>query len=369
MRKWIARGLEEGRFPGTVVSVCKNGEPMFFEAHGLAEKQPGERAMELDTRFDLGSLTGVVAILPAVLRSVQMGKLSLIDPVARYLPEFATGIDRFSKGQITVFQLLSHTAGLPAARPLFLSARGVKAYLRALADTPLEVPPGQRMIPSDLGYMLLGFALERIWERPLPEVCERLVFGPLDLTQTSFAGEGLPAELCAATEVGEEQERRASNASGEREHFPWRGGTICGEVRDANAFHGLDGIAGHAGVFSTAGDLNRYLEMWARKGVHRRERYLDITLVSLATSNHTKDLAGYAGGPARGFGWEIAEPHCSVGDGAPAMSYGLSDKQAGVSIWVDPVTKVTGAVLTNSPHPSVREGLGDWLRGMYKRIF
>lgn len=363
MRRAILQGIEDQVFAGAVVCMARNGDPMFFEAHGMAEVSPNERAMSIDTRFDLGSLTQVVAVLPAVLRTIQMGKMSLLDPIARYLPEFATGADRHAKGTISVFQLLSHASGLPAWRPFFLHTRGVKAYLRALADLPLEAQPGERMIASDLGYLLLGFALERIWDRSLPDVCERLVFGPLDMNQTSFAGEGIPEELCAALETGDESERKRCSPFGENLSFPWRQNLICGEVHDGNAFYGLDGVGGHAGLFSTAGDLTRFAEMWLRKGVFQRERFLDSMLVSMSVHAHqTKE------GRERGFGWELAAPVCSLGESVPAMSYGLV-ASTGASIWCDPISKVSAVVLANHLHPQARDGMEAWRQRFYGKVF
>ncbi|KEO84530.1 serine hydrolase domain-containing protein [Tumebacillus flagellatus] len=349
MRRTIGAGLERGVFPGVVACVSMQGEPVFYEAHGAAELTPNHRAMQLDTRFDLAALTQVVATMPATLRTVQMGKLSLVDPVVRYLPEFATGIDRYTKAQINAFHLLTHSSGLPGWKPFYLQARGLKAYLRQLADTPLETAPGTRAMQSDLGYMLLGFLLERVWDMPLSDVCEKLVFHPLGMHATSFAGEGLPAEECAATEIGNEQERRVCDGT----DFPWRGNTVCGEVLDGNAFYGLDGVGGHAGLFSTAADLNQFAELWVRKGIVRRERFFDATLVTLATSAHAE-----AGGKRFGFGWELAGDACAVGAAAPSNSFGLSGG-TGVSIWCDPMTKTTSVVLTNAVHPETSESRAD----------
>ncbi|HEU4964836.1 MAG TPA: serine hydrolase domain-containing protein [Bacilli bacterium] len=364
MRRAILQGLDNEVYAGAVVCVARNGDPMFFEAHGLAEMSPNERPMSIDTRFDLGSLTQVTATLPAVLRTIQLGKLSLLDPIARYLPEFATGADRHAKGKITVFQLLTHTAGLPSWRPLFLQARGVKAYLRALADLPLEAQPGERVVASDFGFLLLGFALERIWDRELPEVCERLVFTPLEMNQTAFAtGGGLPEEICAALEIGDESERKRCAPFGEKGSFPWRPHLICGEVLDGNAYYGLDGVGGQAGLFSTAGDLTRFAEMWLRKGVFQRERYLDSMLVALATHAHTTDA-----GRERGFGWELATHACTLGDSVPTMSYGLV-ANTGAALWLDPLSKVSAVVLTNHLHPQIRDGLPRWRAGFFQKVF
>ncbi|MFD2169570.1 serine hydrolase domain-containing protein [Tumebacillus lipolyticus] len=363
MRETIIQGIEDKVFPGAVVCVARNGDPLFFEAHGYADAFPYKRAMSVDTRFDIATLTKVVATLPAVLRTVQLGKLTLVDSIARFLPEFATGIDRHAKGEITFFHLLSHTSGLPGWRPLFLDARGVKAYLRALADTPLEAVPGERLINSDLGYMLLAFALERIWDRPFSEVCERLVFSPLDLYQTSFAeGDGLPPEMCAATELGNEQEQRRLSASERHIAFPWREHALCGEAQDGNAFYGLDGVAGHAGLFSTALDLTRYAEMWVRKGIHQRQRYLDTTLVSLAVNLH----AAWQG-QSFGLGWETASAHCAAGERAPLLSYGQLSS-TGCSLWCDPVRKLTSVTLTNTLQGS-ESCILDWTRQMHKNVF
>ncbi|ASS74402.1 hypothetical protein CIG75_04985 [Tumebacillus algifaecis] len=363
MRDMIVQGVAQGIFPGAVVCVARNGEPLFYEAHGVADATQ-QRALSVETRFDISTLTQVVATLPAVLRTVQLGKLTLVDPIARFLPEFATGVDRFAKGQISFFHLLSHASGLPAWRPLFLQARGVKAYLRALADTPLETVPGERLIRSDLGYMLLAFALERIWDRPFADVCERLVFGPLELYQTSFAeGDGLPSELCAATEMGNEQEQRRVVAFGHHESFPWRDHALCGEAQDANAFYGLDGIAGHAGLFSTALDLTRYAEMWVRKGIFQRQRYLDTTLVSLAVNAHAVWQ-----GQSYGLGFETASEHCPAGERAPMLSYGQLST-TGCSLWCDPVRKLTSVTMTNAAQGSSSEGLFDWTAAFHRKVF
>ncbi|TCP53868.1 CubicO group peptidase (beta-lactamase class C family) [Tumebacillus sp. BK434] len=363
MRDTIMQGVAKGMFPGAVVCVARNGDPLFFEAHGESDPAQG-RAMSIETRFDISTLTKVVATLPAVLRTVQLGKCTLVDPVARFLPELATGVDRHAKGQITLFHLLSHASGLPAWKPLFLEARGVKAYLRAMADTPLEAVPGERLINSDLGYMLLAFALERIWDRPFAEVCERLVFGPLELYQTSFAeGDGLPPELCAVTEPGNEQEQRRVVAAGRHASFPWRDHVLCGEAQDGNAFYGLDGVAGHAGLFSTALDLTRYAEMWVRKGIHQRQRYLDTTLVSLAVNSHAVWQ-----GQRFGLGWETAAADCPAGERAPLLSYGQLST-TGCSLWCDPVRKLTSVILTNAAQGSQSDGLYDWTRAVHKRVF
>jgi CubicO group peptidase (beta-lactamase class C family) len=211
--------------------------------------------------------------------------------------------------------------------------------------------------------MLLGFLLERIWERSLDEVCERLVFGPLELYQTCFAGnEGLPVELCAATEVGNEYENKRCQAFCDPVHFPWRGNTICGEAHDGNAFYGLDGIAGHAGLFSTAGDLSRFAEIWVRKGVYKRERFLDATLVALATACH-----GMSGKDGYGFGWTMS----AVGEtkpNAPSKSFGLVSG-TGASVWCEPLTKTTSVVLTNRLHPEVKEEKGEWYEEFHRRVF
>jgi len=362
LQKEIGAGVEQGLFTGAVVCVARHGDPLFLEAHGHAEVTPSRRPMTLETRFDLGQLTQVVATMTAVLRTIQMGKWSLVDPIVHTLPEFATGVDRFSKAQISVFHLLTHQSGLPAWRPYFLNARGTKAYLRAMADTPLDAAPGTKTIRSDLGYMLLGMALERIWDKPFAEICQRLVFVPLDMHQTVFAGEGLPAEWCAATEIGNEYERKRC-AYRESGPFPWRGDTICGEVHDGNAYYGLDGVGGHAGLFSTAADLNRYAEMWVRKGVFQRERFLDNTLITLATARHP---AGPTGGS--GFGWEPAGVDSSIGTAACSGSYGAVGL-TGASLWCDPLHKLTAVVLTNAAHPTVGEGMREWRETFHQLVF
>jgi len=363
----LDRGVHAATFPGGVVA-CLHGTACTVVARGrlvcpdscnpAAAPVPEAAMATTDTVYDLASLSKIIATLPLVLLALQSGRLELDDKAMHFLPELATGAGSNWNEAVTVRRLLAHTSGLPAWRPYFVRLKGKAAYLSAIADEALSYRPGSAVEYSDLGFMLLGFIVERIWDEDLPALADRLVFSPLGMDHTGYC----PATVSrftgtdiAPTELGNNFERGMALAYSEGrpvvgghgasfsltardvDGFAWRTGLIQGAVHDSNCYYGLGGASGHAGVFSTVPDLVRYLDFWKPAGP------LSPELRAEAFRRQTPE-----GSIARGLGWIL--------DGGTATHTGFT----GTSLRYDPATAYATIALTNRVHPRVADGIGPW---------
>ena len=357
----LENGIRDGIFPGGV-AAWRDGNGTALVARGalrwLGTKSATE-AVTTDTAYDLASLTKVVSTLPLVMLAVAAGRLSLDDSADGYLPELKTGAGRTWNHAITIRNLLSHSSGLPAWRPYFVRLRGKEAYLSAIADENPSYASGTAVEYSDLGFMLLGWILERAWDEDLATLARRHVFGPLGMATTGYLpgiNPTLKGKTFAPTEHGNLFERGMALAYAERrsviggfgpsyplepadlESLPWRDRVIEGEAHDVNCHYGLGGVSGHAGLFSTAGDLLRYCAFWDECGmIHPRLRLE-------AFGRQTPP-----GSIARGLGWLLD------GDGT-AHHTGFT----GTSLRYTPGSGIALIALTNRVHPAVRDGIGPW---------
>jgi len=377
----LDQGLRNHLFTGGSIGLFYDQGKSIIVSHGLTSIDNGKPIDKL-TVFDLASLTKVVATLPSILVSIQSGKLSLIDNVTDFIPELGE-----DKKDITIFHLLTHTSGLPAWRPYFINHNGRDAYIQAIANEPLVGRPGEQVIYSDLGFMLLGFVLERIWDETLDKVADELIFKPLDMKFTNYTplnstGNAVPS--FAATELGNEfeykmvidylaQQEAKQNPDGslkiskkQIQSLNWRKGHIIGTVHDCNAFYGLNGVSGHAGLFSTIEDIKKYMEIWLEDS-----GFINKQLKKMAFSNQTGWLS-----PRRGLGWEVSANDgsieqkvkgCTGGDLISNSGFGHTGF-TGTSIWRDPERGVTLCILTNRVHPKVSD-LTKWRRQVHNQVF
>ena len=249
----LAERIAAGDFPSAVYVVAEGGRVVLADALGHAVREPEQHAADLDTVYDLASLTKpLVTGLLCALR-IERGEVAMDERVAHYLPEF----DRKDKRAITVRQLLTHTSGLPPWRPLYITAGGERMRaLSAIADEPLESAPGAHVRYSDLGFITLGFLIERLTGARLSDLARREIFEPLALRRTFFNPELAARDCAAACEMGNAYERQMCAETGAGEYGGWREDLIWGEVHDGNA-HFLGGAAGHAGLFSSASETLR----------------------------------------------------------------------------------------------------------------
>lgn len=335
----VAGAVGSGRIPGAVV-ILGRGEgtllgPFTF---GMRALLPQPEPMTADTIFDMASLTKVLATAAVAMALVDRGALRLGAPVAEYLPEWAECGEH--RAQVRIFHLLTHTSGLPAWRALYEGCEDgpqqqrrqrCRALMeRRLLETPLEAPPGERVVYSCLGYILLGLVLERLGGEPLDGMARRLIFDPLGMETARFAPPAEEASRCAATEYCARRRR-----------------IVRGEVHDENAYF-FGGVAGNAGLFASAWDVARFASMMLGKGTLESCRVLSPAGVEAMTANRTPGL-----NEARGLGWAIkgSSLDSSAGDLLSAAAYGHTGF-TGTSLWIDPVRSLYCVLLTNRVHPS-----------------
>jgi uncharacterized protein YbbC (DUF1343 family) len=324
--------------PGAVVVVGRGDRVEYRKAFGNRALVPSVEPMTLDTIFDLASLTKVVATTTAVMQLVENGDIRLADKVSQYIP----GFERYGKDRITIRHLLTHTSGLRPDLELTVSFEGHgEAIRRAIEEVPIAAP-GERFLYSDINFFLLGHIVEEVSGLGLDLYTARHIFAPLGMSTTTFLP---PATLTA---------RIAPTEACERLAWPCgqAGATMMrGVVHDPTARR-MGGVAGHAGLFSTADDLSIFVRMLLRGGSWEGARILSPLSVATMTRRATpKTMTA-----RRGLGWDIDSAYSSNrGELLPIGSFGHTGF-TGTSIWADPLSGVWIVFLSNRVHP---DGHGD----------
>jgi uncharacterized protein YbbC (DUF1343 family)/CubicO group peptidase (beta-lactamase class C family) len=331
----LEQAVAEQQPPGAVVIIGHNGRVVYRKPFGWRSLEPTRERMTVDTIFDLASLTKCLATATAVMQLVQEGQVRINDPVARYLPEFAVN----GKDQITVRQLLTHFSGLPEDLALKPSWQGKATALRmAMEATPIY-PSGSRFLYSDINYEVLGALVERVSGMPLDQYALQHIFQPLHMTRTRFNPPASWRAKIAPTEYDE------------------HGVMLRGVVHDPTARR-MGGVAGHAGVFSTADDVARF----AQAMLHGGGGVLSPLTVEKMTTPQQPPNATVL----QGLGWDIDSPFSSNrGELLPVGSFGHTGF-TGTSLWIDPVTDTYIIILANGVHP--RGGKGKSLVSLRSRV-
>jgi CubicO group peptidase (beta-lactamase class C family) len=334
---FLAERITAGDFPSAVYLVSEKGRALFADALGNAVVEPRRIAATLDTIYDLASLTKPLITGLICARRVEAGELTLDSSVSNYLPEF----ERTDKQAITIRQLLTHTSGLPAWRPLYILAAGERdRTVSVIADLDLEYPPGTRVVYSDLGFIVLGRLLERLTGKALVVLAQTEIFEPLELTNTFFNPEFAIQTGIAACETGNAYERQTCDNTATGDYKNWREELIWGTVHDGNAYF-LGGAAGHAGLFSTSPETL----LLASQFVASQTSLLNPATCELFRKNMTAGLE-----EARSFAWQLAETKDSAaGLDLPRESFGHSGF-TGTSCWIDSVRERVFILLTNRTH-------------------
>jgi CubicO group peptidase (beta-lactamase class C family) len=318
--KVMARAIKAGGFPGGVVVIGRRGATVLEKGFGNLSWSGKNPVDPSETIYDLASLTKVVATTTAVMVLYDEGKIQLDDKVSKFVPEFSGGM----KDDITVQQLLEHRSGLPAGRDLWRIALTPGEARRAAIETPLECEPGRCMIYSDLGADMLGFVVEAASGQRLDAFLQERVFDPIGMHETYFRPHWTLRDRIAPTEL-----------------TPPRGYPLRGEVHDENAF-ALGGVAGHAGLFSTATDLAVFAQMMLNGGELNGVRIVSDSAVKLFT-------ARTASPGTRALGWDTCGQDGSCGKYLSARAYGHTGF-TGTSLWIDPDRDLFVVVLTNRVH-------------------
>ena len=334
----VQAGIAAKAAPGAVVLIGRGDQTVYEKAYGTRATVPSTEPMTLDTVFDLASLTKVVATTTAVMTLVEPGRVRLNDPVASFVP----GFDRYGKAGITVRHLLTHVSGL---RP-DVDLHPWTGYDAAMALAIDEVPtaaPGEQFVYSDINFFLLGDIVSRVTGESLDKYLTRVVFGPLGLRDTGF----LPAKTLLPRIAPTER-------CAEQDAWPCKrpdAAPLRGVVHDPTARR-MGGVAGHAGLFSTAQDLQRFARMLINGGELDGVRILSPATVARMITPVT--LPANAG--TRGLGWDIDTSFSSNrGDLFPIGSYGHTGF-TGTSLWIDPASKSYVIFLSSRLHP---DGVGD----------
>ena len=324
----VAEAVREGVAPAAVLAVGRGGagaSPGSYEIHTFGHTHPTATAPRVteETVFDLASLTKVVATTPAVLRLIDAGRLALDDPVARYVPAYAKG----AKARVTLRHLLTHTSGLPADGPFHELGASPNGLRSAIVETALVAAPASTVRYSDIGFMMLGFVLEAVTGTSLDIAVQELVFTPLGLASTGYVPVHARGIDFAPTEP----------RSGDGE-------PRAGVVHDENA-EALGGVAGHAGVFSTVGDLVSYLrQAWLDpESAGAEAGFLSAELRDAATTCWTRHLNG-----RRGLGWTLARDRWDHMTAAWPDGRAGHTGYTGTSIAFDPGSGLWTVLLTNA---------------------
>jgi uncharacterized protein YbbC (DUF1343 family)/CubicO group peptidase (beta-lactamase class C family) len=316
----VQNAIQQNEIPGAVVLIWHNGAVIYRKAFGHRSLEPRREPMTVDTIFDMASLTKVIATTTALMQLVERGEVRLNDPVAKYLPEFAQN----SKDDITVRELFTHFSGLPEDLDLTQKWQGQEtAFHMADAVTPI-LPPGSRFLYSDINFIVLGELVQKVSGMPLEQYCAQHVFGPLKMTHTRFLPPKSWLSKIAPTQ-----------------YDPETGKMLRGVVHDPTARR-MGGVAGHAGLFSTADDLSKFAQALLSGS---------SVLSPLAVEKMTTPQQPPNAQSLRGLGWDIDTPF-STNRGLllPVGSFGHTGF-TGTSLWIDPTTQTFIIILTNRVHP------------------
>jgi uncharacterized protein YbbC (DUF1343 family)/CubicO group peptidase (beta-lactamase class C family) len=315
----VKNAIHDGQVPGAVVLIWHDGQVIYRKAFGNRALEPRREAMTIDTIFDLASLTKVVATTTAVMQLVQTGKIRLNDPVAKYLPEFAQN----DKQDITIRELLTHFSGLTEDLDLTEHWEGRDTALKMAYGQKPIFPPGSRFLYSDINFITLGALVEHISGATLDQYCEKNIFQPLKMTHTRFLPPAAWRPKIAPTQYDENNKM------------------LRGIVHDPTARR-MGGVAGHAGLFSTADDLSKFAQ-----ALLLGSSVLPPLMVEKMTTPEQPPSAQVL----RGFGWDIDSPFSTNrGILLPVGSFGHTGF-TGTSLWIDPTTRTYIVLLTNAVHP------------------
>ena len=338
----IEAALADSAASGATLAIGRHGQLVSLKAFGELAYGSG-RPVTTTSIWDMASVSKVVGTTTAAMMLVGDGLLDLDAPVVSYLPDWSRGDDR--KSRVTVRQLLLHRTGLPPFRRWFLDIAGVDAYKAAAADEPLDLEPGVETIYSDIGVMTLAWVIEEVAQQSLDDFLNDRLWQPLGMRETRYNPAATLRPRIAATEMDS----------------TWRHELVWGRVHDENA-DAMGGVAGHAGLFSTAVDLSVFARMMLNGGVSPAcrpgeiagepcpvaragaQRLVEPSVLEMFTTRHD-------GTSSRALGWDTPSPRSSGGDYVTPSAYGHTG-YTGTSIWLDPELDLWVILLTNRVHPT-----------------
>jgi len=322
----LQHAITQRAFPAASLAVTHRGKLIALKSIGHFTYEPNSPQVTTGSIFDLASVSKVVATTSMAMILYERGLLDLEAPIAAIIPEFGDASDS-RKAEVTVRMLLTHSSGLPAYEKLFLRVKNREGLLAAAFTAPLTADPGTRAEYSDIGFIILGAALERIADEPLDRFCQREVFGPLGMGRTTFN----PPATWQASIVPTADDRA------------FRRRVIQGEVQDENASV-LGGVAGHAGVFSTAQDIAIFAHAMLNGGAPMVRREALAQFIRRESS---------PAGTSRALGWDTPSTSSQSGEYFSSYSFGHLG-YTGTSLWIDPERQLSVTFLTNRTWPDCK---------------
>lgn len=320
----INKAIEEQTFPGAVLLVWKDDKILYEKPYGRFTYDDDSELVTKETIFDLASVTKVVATTTATMICLDRNLFSLDDKVVKFIPEFGVN----DKENITIRNLLLHNSGLPAWKKFYESELNKEGVLLNIFYSELDYKTGTKMVYSDLGIITLGKIIEKVSGLTLDEFCKKEIFEPLEMYSTFFNPAESLKKLCAPTEL---------------DNY-WRNRLLQGEVHDETSSM-LGGVAGHAGLFSTANDLSKFMSMILNKGTYKNKKIIKKETIELFTKKQSDQSS-------RGLGWDTkSEKGSSAGDLFSPNSFGHTG-YTGTSIWADPERNLAVVFLTNRVYPT-----------------
>jgi CubicO group peptidase (beta-lactamase class C family) len=320
---WVAKKA----FPGAVLAVGQHGRLLALKAFGRLDSSAGAPPMPVNAIFDLASLTKVIGTTTAAEILYDRHKLDLDAPVVRYLPEFGgtPGHDR-----ITIRNLLTHSSGLQSADGLWRNAKDRQDLLRQIYATPTLTPPGTAYAYRDTNIILLGEIVQRLSGQPLDRFLAREVFGPLGMTDTGFRPSSALLPRIAPTEQDD----------------TFRHMLVRGVVHDENSYV-MGGVAGHAGLFSTARDLSALAQLYLNHGSYRGKRLIRASTIALFETPQNMPA-----GSTRALGWDMPSKEGGMAGPLASPRAIIHTGFTGTSIYIDPDRDAFVILLTNRVNPT-----------------
>jgi len=320
----INKAIEDKSFPGAAVLVWKDGNTIYEKAFGNYTYDKSSPLVQTNTIFDLASVTKVVATTTATMICYDRKLISLYDKVVKYIPEFGVN----GKENIKIINLLLHNSGLPAWKKFYGRDLKYDDVINEIYSSELEYKTGENTVYSDLGIITLGKIIEKVSRKNLDRFCADEIFTPLKMNSTFYNLNDSFKKLCAPTEI---------------DNY-WRMKTLQGEVHDETSAM-LNGVAGHAGLFSTASDISKLMQVLINKGKLEEKQFIKQNTVELFTKRYSEEST-------RALGWDTkSDSGSSAGKYFSKNSYGHTG-YTGTSIWVDPDRNLFVVFLTNRVYPT-----------------
>lgn len=320
----IENAIKDQAFPGAQLLIWKDGKTIYEKPYGHFTYDKNSPKVTNSTLYDLASVTKVIATTTATMICYDRKLFSLDDPVVKYIPEFGVN----GKDRITIKNLLLHNSGLPAFKRFYEFCSSADDVLKDIYSSKLEYPTGEKTVYSDLGIITLAKIIEKVTAKKFDVFCKEEIFTPLKMYSTLFNPPDSLKKLCAPTE---------------NDNY-WRNRLLQGEVHDeASAM--LNGVAGHAGLFSTASDIAKLMSVLINNGMYNGKYFINPETVKLFTTRYSEQSS-------RALGWDTkSEKGSSAGDFFSPNSFGHTG-YTGTSVWADPERKLIVIFLTNRVYPT-----------------